>query len=71
MKNILILIIISSFLVSCEKKYNYICTDRVYDNNRNLIYKSEPYYKQMNDREWNIYLAEKKTKTTTTGCCKQ
>lgn len=70
MKNILMLSLLAICLVSCEKKFDYECTDKVYDSNLNLIYKSEPYIKRMNDKEWNVYINQMKTATTTTGCCK-
>lgn len=57
-------------MASCEKKYDFTCTDKVYDNYQKLIYTSEPYHKRMTDSEWNTYINSKKTATTTTGCCK-
>lgn len=69
MKKIIYSIIIFTFC-SCEKKIDFTCTDKIYDNNGNLIYKSEPYIKNMTDTEWNTYINKQQTKTTVTSCCK-
>jgi hypothetical protein len=71
MNKLIITALIALCLGSCHKKFDYECTDKIYDKDLNLIYKSEPYHKRMTESEWNVYLAKMKTATTTTGCCKK
>lgn len=57
---------------SCQKRENYVCTDQTFDPATKVWTKGQPYAKQMNDKEYSIYMTEKINQVhNKTECCKK